>query len=156
MQNLTEETLLCHVEGGQLKEVVHAVFQHHAMFLCAFSRIDQCPNLIHVGCCGYFNGHMLSMVHGIKCYWHMMNPVGCDVDDVDVLAFAHLLVCIYTATVGHSSMSSMFIKLLLAKLYAVSLYVTKSHDVRSRNLAPSFYGTNPAHSQPNKAHANRL
>ena len=86
----------------------------------------------------------------------MMNPVGCDVDDVDVLAFAHLLVCIYTATVGHSSVSSVLIKPLLAKLYTVSLYVTKSHDVRSRNLAPSFYGTNSAHSQPNKAHANRL
>ena len=86
----------------------------------------------------------------------MMNPVGCDVDDVDVLAFAHLLVCIYTATVGHSPMSSVLIKPLLAKLYAIGLYVTERHDVRSRNLAPSFYGIYSAHSQSNKAHANRL
>ena len=86
----------------------------------------------------------------------MMNPVGCDVDDVDVLAFAHFLVCIYTATVSHSSMSSVLIKPLLAKFYAVGLYVTERHDVRSRDLAPSFYCTDSAHSQPNKAHANRL
>ena len=31
MEHLPEETLLCHIETGKLKEVVHAVLKHHAM-----------------------------------------------------------------------------------------------------------------------------
>ena len=31
MEHLPEETLLCHIEAGELEEVIYAVLNHHAM-----------------------------------------------------------------------------------------------------------------------------
>ena len=31
MENLPEEALLCHIQAGEFKEVIHTVLKHHAM-----------------------------------------------------------------------------------------------------------------------------
>lgn len=43
VKHLAEETLLGHVEGGHLEEVVDAVLEHHAVPLGTLGRVDQLP-----------------------------------------------------------------------------------------------------------------
>ena len=65
MDNFAEETLLRHVQGRELKEIVNAVFQHHAVQALAFGLIYEGPNLFQGGSRRHFYSHMLAVLHCI-------------------------------------------------------------------------------------------
>ena len=52
MDQIAEQAVLCHVESVHFKEVVHAVFQHHAMLAGFLGSVDQVPDLFQSHGCG--------------------------------------------------------------------------------------------------------
>ena len=61
IDHFAENTVLCHVERVELKEVVAAVFKHHAVQTLAFGEVDECPNLGHTHGRRYFDSHVLAL-----------------------------------------------------------------------------------------------
>ncbi len=53
MDNFTEHSLLCHVEGGYLEKVVIAVFKLHTMSAGLLRSVHQLPAFIDRECSRY-------------------------------------------------------------------------------------------------------
>ena len=104
VQHLAEESLLRHVQRSQFEEVVDAVLEHHAMLAGALAGVDELPYLVHIEGCGHLDGHVLAVLHRVDRQRHMVYPVGGDVDEVNVVAQAHFLVCLRRAAVGRCTL----------------------------------------------------
>ena len=99
MKNLSEEALLCHIQGGEFKEVIDTVLQLHGMLLCFLGGIDDRPDLIERHGCRHLAGHMLALFHRIDHHGGMAFPVGGDIDQIDIVTFNQLLPGIVTSAV---------------------------------------------------------
>ena len=100
VENLPEEPQLGHVERRQLKEVVDAVFEHHAVALRPFGRVDQLPALLERHRRGDLEGHVPALLHGVDRHRGVQLPRRGDVDQVDVVAAAELLPPLLAAVGG--------------------------------------------------------
>ncbi len=94
-QNLSEYTLLSHIQGGHLIPVVAAVLEHFAMETLTLGEVDEFPALLKVHCSRYLDSNILAMLESIFCYREMVVPVGSDINEVDVLALTEFLVAIF-------------------------------------------------------------
>ena len=92
MKHFTKNSVLSHIQGCKLKEIVYTILKLHTMLSRALGSVDKLPDFIKGHSRRYLNGSMLSMLHGIKSYRGMMNPVGNDIYKVEVFSFAHLLI----------------------------------------------------------------
>src|SRR5690554_361575 len=99
IEDLSKYSLLGHVECGQFKEVVHAVFELHAVLLGAFGRIDDVPDLLQRHGGGNFAGSVLPLLHGIDQHRGVMYPVGRDIYQIDILPLAEFLPGLFAAAV---------------------------------------------------------
>lgn len=63
MKNLTEQSLLRHVESVKLKEIIHAVLQHHAMLARFLGSVYESPDLIERSCGGHLDSHVFAILH---------------------------------------------------------------------------------------------
>ena len=156
MEHLAEESLLCHVQCGQLEEVVDAVLEHHAVQTGALCRVDELPYLVHVHGGRHLDGHMLAVLHGIEGDGHVVHPVGGNVDEVDVVAPAHLLIGFGAAAIGCGTGAPELLKQLLAVLHTVGLHVAEALHGGALYLGKALDGTRAAHAQPDEAHAHRV
>ncbi len=100
MKHFSEYALLCHIQGCQFKEVIHAVFQLHAVFAGSFRSVDKFPDFVERHSRRDFYGHMLSMFHCIDSHFSMVLPVGYDIYEVDIIPFAQLFPCVFRPAVG--------------------------------------------------------
>ena len=156
MEHLTEESLLCHVQCGELEEVVNAVLEHHTMLAGALRGVDELPYLLHVCGSGHLNSHMLAVLHCIEGQGHVMYPVGGDVDEVNVVAVAHLLIGLSRAAVGSGTWTAMLLQNFLACLHTIGLHIAETLYVGTLNLGKALYGTRATHTQANKSHTHHL
>ena len=65
VDDLSEESLLCHIECRKFKVVVTAVLQYGAMYAVALRSIHELPALCHGVCTGYFDGNVLATLHSV-------------------------------------------------------------------------------------------
>ena len=100
IDDFAEKSLLCHAERIHFEEVITAVFEHHAVLSRRFRQVDECPNLAHVHRRRHFYGHMFAVVHGELSRREVMIPVGCDENQVDIIALARLFVALGSAING--------------------------------------------------------
>ena len=96
MDNIAEKPLPRHVDREHFEEVVTAVFQHHAMLLCSFGRFHQLPTFIDRLRRRYFRHCVFAVFHGIYRYWCVQIPMGADVYQINIVAFAHFFPVIFT------------------------------------------------------------
>ena len=95
VDNIAEKSLLCHVQRVELEEVVAAVFEHDAVQAYLFGEVNKFPNLVHVHGRRHFYGRVLTMCHGFFGHGEVVSPVGSDVHEVDVGAFAYFLIAVF-------------------------------------------------------------
>ena len=117
--------------------------------------IDKRPNLVHVHGRWYLNGNMLATFQCCFSYEEMVNPVGGDIYHVDVLTFTQFQVSVFARVDvcgGHTCIA----KILLASLCTLLLIVAECHDLNTRNVSPTFYGTWSTHTQTHESHANNV
>ena len=148
----TEESLLCHVERGELEEVIHAVLEHHAVTLCALCGIDYIPGFLETGDSWHFAGDVLSLLHGIDHHRSVTSPVGSDVDEVDVGAVAELLPCLFAPRVSRCLGETSLLEDSLALLYALWMEVADSLNLYTIEVSKAFDGTWTTHTQSDEAH----
>ena len=155
VDDLTEETLLSHVQRIQLEEVVAAVFENHAMQALLFRKVDELPDFVHVHGRGDLDGHVLTILQSLLGYQEMVNPVGGDVDHVDICALAELLVAVLTVIdVGGRHRS--LLQIAVATLGALLHMVAESLDLNTGNVSPALHGTRSAHTQTDECHAHHV
>ncbi len=99
MDQIAEQAVLCHVESVHFKEVVHAVFQHHAMLAGFLGSVDQVPDLFQSHGCGNFNGHVLAFFHGIDAHWRMVFPVSHHIYQIKIVTIHKLFPGIFRAVI---------------------------------------------------------
>ena len=101
-QDLTEESLLSHIEGRELEEVVDTVLQHHAVTLSTLCGIDDIPSLLEGHHRGHFAGYVLTLVHRIDHHLGVVLPVGSDIDEVNIVTIAECLPGILLTAIASS------------------------------------------------------
>ena len=92
----SEYSLLCHVQGVHFEPVIAAVFQNHAVLASSFRQVDKFPALFQIHSRRNFDGYVLSMLHGILGNREVVIPVGCNVYQVNVFAFAECFISFCT------------------------------------------------------------
>ena len=90
--DLSKKSLLRHVQGCHLEEIVAAVLEHHAVAAGLLAGVDDLPALVDAHRSRDFDGGMFAVVHRVDSHWHMVQPVGRDVDKVQILHLAKLSV----------------------------------------------------------------
>ena len=110
MKHLAEESLLRHVQGRDLEEVVDAVLQHHTMQAGALAGVDELPYFLQGHGGRHLDGHVLAVFHGVECQGNVVYPVGGNIDEVDVLPIAHGLVSLGAAAISRGTWPPMLDK----------------------------------------------
>jgi hypothetical protein len=90
VEHLAEETLLGHVEGVHLKEVVNAVLKHHAVELLLLGLVDKRPDFLEAGGSGHLDSGVLAVVHCVEGHGSVCLPVGDNIHEVYVVTLAEL------------------------------------------------------------------
>ena len=94
--HLAEHAVLRHVECVELKEVVAAVLKHHHVETLLLTEVDKLPDLVKVHGRRHLNGNILAMLKSVFGYGEMVQPVGSDINEVDVFPLAQLFVTLIT------------------------------------------------------------
>ena len=152
VKNLAEQTLLCHIEAGELEKVVNAVLKHHTVTACAFRCVNQLPALLQRCCCGHLDSNVLAVLHSIYSDRCVVNPVGSDVDKVDIIALAELLVSLRTYITLCFGKISLF-ENCLALVNIALLQVTQALNLNTLKVSETLYGTRSAHTQAHESYA---
>ena len=121
------------------------------MLTCLLAEVNQAPALFQVHCTRHLDGSMLAVLHRQLSHWEMVIPVGSDVNQVDVLALAQLLVAL-GSTVDIGRLQSLLAEILLRFLSSSLLIITKGNDFYTRNVAETHHRPWTTHSQTHKAH----
>lgn len=129
MEDVTEQSLLGHVQGGQFKEVVHTVFKLHAMLAGLFGRIDERPDFIQCHGGGHFDGHVLAVLHGIDTHFGMVLPVGHNIYDVNIIAVTKLFSGIFGIGVSFCLGQSGFHQCVLCAFHQFGTQVADCLDL---------------------------
>ena len=149
--DISENTVLRHSQGVHLIIVIAAVLQNEAMLACLLAEVYQAPALFQVHCTRHLDGSMLAVLHRHLSHREMVIPVGSDVNQVDVLALAQLLVTLGSA-VDVGRLQSLLAEILLRFLSSSLLIITKCNDFYTWNVAETHHRPWSTHSQPHKAH----
>ena len=84
----TEHSLLFHGEHGLMEGVIAAVLKHEAVSASTLGSVDKLPALCNRRGCGYLNGYVLTLLHGIAGHRGVGEPVGTYVYKIDIVSLA--------------------------------------------------------------------
>ena len=135
-----EESMLGHVQGGHLKEVVAAVLEHHAVTAGFLAGVHQLPAIFDRHGRRDLYGDMMTVLHGIYGDRNVVQPVRRDVDQVDVIPFAQLFVGI-CPDISVGSRQPGLVQNAVAVVHAVLFLVAESHDLDPVDLGVSPDGS---------------
>ena len=155
VQDVAEEALLGHVEGGELEEVVDAVLEHHAVAAGLLGGVDKLPAFVEIHGSGHFHGHVLAVFHGVDGHGDVVLPVGGDVYDVDVGAFAELFPALLAAILGGGGASGV-LQVFLRLGQTLGVLVAQGLDGGAVDIGPAIHGARAAHAQADEAHAHTV
>ena len=119
----------------------------------ALAQVDQRPDFGHVHRRGYLDGHVMAMFQRLACNQVMVEPVGRDIYQVDVVAAAQVLIPVFAIIDvggGHRRPAQDF----LTGLGTVALVVTQGLHLDAGNMRPTLYRIRATHSQTDKRHPN--
>ena len=94
---------------------------------------------------------MLAMLHGIECHGDVVDPVGTDVDEVDVVPLTKLFVGFSVAGILGCPGESPGFKGLLGPLDILRKHVAKSHDLDSGNISEAGDRSGASHSETDES-----
>ena len=112
-------------------------------------RIDQFPALLHGNGRRHLHGYVFALFHGVNRHGRMAQPVGADVDQIDVAAFAELLPAVRTRIL-RSLRSRLFPEHGLAACEICLFQIAKGHDLHAVEVHEPFDGADAAHAQPDE------
>ena len=90
MSDFAQHPLLHHVQCSQGKCIVTTVLQHHAVTAGFFGCIHQTPAIGHTHGGRNLQRHVTALLQGINGNISMSQPVRTNINEVYLLAFAHL------------------------------------------------------------------
>ena len=151
MDDFTEHALLDHVQAGQLEEIVAAVFQHHAVLAGTLGRVHQGPAFRDGRRSGHLDGDMLPMLHRIDRDRGMKLPGNGQVNQVDVIPLAELLVAFLTAVFIQGAGGADPFQDLLGLFHAVRIQVAEGHDGRIFHIGQATDGAGAAVAETDEA-----
>ena len=122
--HFSEESLLRHIECSQFEEVVHAVFEHHTVTLCAFCCIDNVPCFLKIHNCRHFASYILALLHRINHHLCMVLPVCSNINQVNVWTSTNFLPSLFATAVSCGCRLIILSENLLATLYSIWVQVT--------------------------------
>ena len=99
IEDVTEETLILHIKGGHLEEVVDAILQHHAVLAGPLGGVDEGPDVVQREGSRHFDSDVLALLHSVLRHLDVGLPIGHNVDQVDIGALDELLPRIVRAVV---------------------------------------------------------
>ncbi len=155
IEHLAEHSVLRHIEAVELEEVITAVLKHHTVQAGLLAEVDERPYLAQVHGRRHLDGHVLAMLHGILGHNKVVEPVGGDIHQVDVLALAQLLVSVLTVIYicrGHGCGAQNGV----AGVSALALMVAEGHHLGAVDMGKAAHGVGTAHAQSYKSHAHHL
>ena len=153
--HLAEHAVLGHVQRIHFEPVVTAVLQNHAMLAVFLAQVDQLPAFLQVHGRRYFNGHVLAVLQSTLGNGEVMQPVGSDVNQVNVIALAELFIAL-GARIDGSFRQGSFLEQLLAALGTFLLIVAKSYNLSTGDISEALYSTRTTHAQAHKAHTHNV
>ena len=112
-------------------------------------RIDQFPALLHGNSRRHLHGHVFALFHGINRHGRMAQPVGADIDQIDVGPFAKPFPAL-RAHIFRSFGSRFLPEHGLAACEVLRLQIAKGHDFHAVEVHEPFDGTDAAHAQPDE------
>ena len=155
VDNLTKDTLLSHVEGVELKPVVAAVLQNHAVLAVFLGEVDELPALLQVHGTGHLNGGVLAVLQSALGHGEVVVPVCSNVYKVNIGAFADFLIpelAVVNIGRGKAGLTQVF----LALFCALFVVVAQGYYFYTRNMGKTCNGTRATHAQANEGHAHGL
>ena len=153
VEHLAEETLLGHVEGVHLEEVVNAVLKHHAVELFLLGLVDKRPDFLEAGCGGHLYCGVLAVVHCVEGHGGVVHPVSDDVDKVNVGTLAELFPCIFRAAVAGNVVDAFFLEPFLHLVNAVLLKIAHGYHFGAGDGSEALHCVGSAHAEANEAYA---
>ena len=90
MGYLSQCPLPHHVQGRQGKSIITTVLQHHAVPACLLGGIHQTPAVRHAHGGRHLKGGMASLLHGIYRNIGMCQPIGTNINQVNIRTSAQL------------------------------------------------------------------
>ena len=149
--HLAEDTVLRHVQRVHLEPVVAAVLQHHAVLARAFAQVNQLPALLQIHGGRHLQGHVLAVLHSIFRNGEVVQPVGGDIHQVNVVALAQGLVALL-ARVDRRQRPVGVTQVLLALLRPLPLIVTQGHDAGTFYICEAGHRIGAAHPEAHEAY----
>ena len=154
-QDLTKNSILCHVEGIEFVVVVAAVFENHAVFARFLREVDQLPALIEVHSRGNFDRSVLSVFESTLGYGEMVVPIRGNIDEVYVRTGTNCFVAL-CAVVNVGRSETFLAEILLALLCSFAFVVAKCHNLHAGNMCEAFDSPRSAHAETHKGHTYRF
>ena len=155
VDDLAKESLLRHVQRVQLEKVVAAVFENHAVQSLLLRHVDELPDFVHIHGRGHLDGHVLAVFHRLASHEEVVDPVGGDIDHVDVCALAEFLVAVF-ARIDFGRWHRSLLQVFLAGFGSLGFVVAESLDFDARDVGPALHGTRSAHTQSDEGHAHHV
>ena len=155
VDDFAEKPLLSHVERVEFEEIVAAILKNHAVQTLLFREVDELPDFVHVHRRRHFNRHVLTAQQRLFRHEEVVNPVGGDINHVDVVALAKFLVAVFARIDVGRRHRSLF-QILLTAFGAFFHIVAESHDLNARNVRPTLHCARSAHTQTDECHAHHV
>ena len=92
------------------------------------------------------------MLQGILGHGEVVEPVGGNIHQIDVIALAKLLVALL-AVVDVGCRQTGLAQNLVAGLSTIFLIVAEGHDLRTIDVGPPLNSSGPPHAQTHESHA---
>ena len=139
VDDLTEETVLGHVESCELEEVIYTVLEHHAVTLSLLCCVYELPALLDRSCSWNLDSNVLAVLHSVNSHRSVHLPVSYDINEVDIVSLAELLPSLSVTVVLVSSWLSALSEKLLHILYSILLDIAKSNDLNTVDVSETVY-----------------
>ena len=150
VHQFSEDTVLRHVERRHLEEVIDAVLEHHAVELCALGSIDHIPDFLHCQGRRHLASDVLAMLHGIKHHRGMVNPVGADINKVNVRTFANCFPRIFATGVSISFRHAYCTQETLTRVGTLLMQVAECLDFHARKVSITIDSVFTTHAEANE------
>ena len=145
MEQFTENSVLCHIQSIHFKPVVATVLKNHTMFASLLNQVDKIPALFNIHSRRYFNSRILSILHSKLSHGEMVIPVSCNINKINIGAFAKFLITFCTKIDGRWR-KICFFKIFLATFCALLFIVAQCNNFYTRNICPACNSTRSTHS----------
>ena len=150
-QDLTKNSVLCHIQRIEFVVVVAAVFENHAVLARFLREVDQLPALIEVHSRGNFDRGVLSVFESTLGYGEMVVPIRGNIDEVYVRTGTNGFVAL-CAVVNVGRCESLFAEIFLALFGSIAFIVAECHDLHAGNVGEAFDSPRSAHAETHKGH----